>query len=103
MTLKKITLATLITLVLFGCSIPKGDSAEVKESTPVEFASTKHLTATDDHFDEKMDLWFLAFNYYQSKGYDMETADRMAVEAVEKQSKSVSLEAIASTSEAELN
>lgn len=106
MILKKITLATLITMTMFSCSTSRVEEIEKASPPPTTLASNQEQKTSPEQtndLDDKMNLWFIAFNYYQDKGYDMETADKMAREAVEKQTKTISLETLAVNPETDLN
>jgi len=64
--------------LLFSVSCSSVDMANDKETT------AQLVSSQEDHnicFETKMEKWYLAFNYYQNKGYDIDEADRKATAA----------------------
>lgn len=81
MSLTKTTLLFFV-LLMVSTFMPykKYDLNITKAEATKSIHSPNDLTENDnDCFDQKMETWFIAFNKYQSVGYDMNRADGLAV------------------------
>ena len=77
------TTLLLLVLVMLSSLMPNR-KLDLKMTSSREFetsaiATDDVLWSNDECFDQKMDTWFIAFNHYQSMGYDMNKANEMAV------------------------
>jgi hypothetical protein len=72
-----VMISTLMPYKRYDLSIAKQDAAESL------IAADESTWNTNECFDQKMEAWFVSFNHYQSIGYDMNVADKMAVSEAE--------------------
>jgi hypothetical protein len=80
--MKHLLLASCVfILALLSCKPSEKESTEnVSDSTQTtaSIEQKKIVIDEDSCFDQKMEKWYQAFNEYQDKGDDMQTADKKA-------------------------
>lgn len=107
MTLKKMTLVIVTLAIALSCSPSKNELQELEtEVANATLVNAEGSSVNNSCFDEKMEMWFTAFNYFQVHGYDMEEADKLATEAVEKEfvdCNAIAYKTIASNPESDIN
>ncbi len=107
MTLKKMTLVIVTLAIVLSCSPSKNELQELETEVANAALVNAEGSAVDNScFDKKMEMWFTAFNYFQAQGHDMEDADKLATEAVEKEfsdCNAIAYKNIASNPESDIN
>jgi hypothetical protein len=78
MKLERIAISCFVLIISFACN--HSHNKEFNQPSPKRIQTPKG-NIDSKCFDLQMEAWFVAFNEYQDKGYDMKSADQMALRA----------------------